>query len=58
MVFTALSHKHVEFEHISPLNEGFHKWGYPNWMVYNGKSWEIITLNDLGVPSISGDLLI
>ena len=31
-----------------PPNGGFHKWGYPKWMVYKGKSQS--TMDDLGVP--------
>ena len=29
-------------------NGGFHKWGYPKWMVYKGKSH--LEMDDLGVP--------
>ena len=23
---------------VGPIARGFHKWGYPKWMVYSGKS--------------------
>ena len=31
-----------------PPHGGFHQWGYPKWMIYNGKSQQ--KMDDLGVP--------
>ena len=30
------------------MDGGFHKWGYPTWLVYNWKSR--LEMDDLGVP--------